>query len=73
MIFVNEKNHISFRHHTYHMLASTVSINLNELGPRIEMKLYFIKLSTIEDDQSTLEWLVRSHARSAAHLKICSM
>ncbi|CAF1099968.1 unnamed protein product [Adineta steineri] len=56
--FVNQDDFISFRHHVYK--KNEGQIELTELGPRFEMKLYQIKLGTIDQlDACDTEWQYR--------------
>jgi len=56
--FVNQDDYISFRHHVYK--KNEGQIELTELGPRFEMKLYQIKLGTIDQlDACDTEWQYR--------------
>ncbi|CAF0970348.1 unnamed protein product [Adineta ricciae] len=56
--FVNQDDFISFRHHVYKKKEG--QIELTELGPRFEMKLYQIKLGTIDQlDACDTEWQYR--------------
>ena len=40
------------------------SVALTEIGPRFEMKLYQIKLGTIDADDADVEWALRPFMRS---------
>jgi U3 small nucleolar ribonucleoprotein protein IMP4 len=40
------------------------SVSLTEIGPRFEMKLYQIKLGTIDADDADVEWALRPFMRS---------
>ena len=55
--FCNQSDFISFRHHTYEKNGKDVE--LVELGPRFEMRLYEIKMGTIENVDSDTEWVYR--------------
>ncbi|CAF0780166.1 unnamed protein product [Didymodactylos carnosus] len=56
--FVNEDDYISFRHHIYK--KNEGDIELVEIGPRFEMKLYQIKLGTLDQiDAADTEWQYR--------------
>ncbi|UJR27622.1 hypothetical protein I4U23_008903 [Adineta vaga] len=56
--FVNQDDFISFRHHIYK--KNEGQIELTELGPRFEMKLYQIKLGTFDQlDACDTEWQYR--------------
>lgn len=71
--FSNEEDYISFRHHTFKKAAPTEEnkkakneLELNEVGPRFEMKLYEIKLGTIEmADTADSEWRLRPYMNTA--------
>ncbi|RVE68662.1 hypothetical protein OJAV_G00093950 [Oryzias javanicus] len=58
--FANQDDFISFRHHTYKKTDHR-NVELTEVGPRFEMKLYMIKLGTLENENTAeVEW--RQHA-----------
>ena len=57
--FANNADYVSMRHHTYEMPRGAKSVALTEVGPRFEMKLYQIKLGTIEADDADVEWALR--------------
>ncbi|KAL6759188.1 Brix-domain-containing protein [Haematococcus lacustris] len=63
--FANRADYISFRHHTYSQPKGSKSIELTECGPRFEMKLYQIKLGTVDQDHVENEWVLRSYTRAA--------
>ena len=63
--FANNADWISLRHHTYEMPKGPKSVQLTEVGPRFEMKLYQIKLGTIDADDADVEWALRPFMRSA--------
>ncbi|CAD6246689.1 unnamed protein product [Miscanthus lutarioriparius] len=46
--FANRDEYISFRHHVYEKPGGPRSMDLKEVGPRFEMRLYQIKLGTVE-------------------------
>ncbi|KRX73228.1 U3 small nucleolar ribonucleoprotein IMP4 [Trichinella sp. T6] len=54
--FSVEDDFISFRHHVYKKVNN--EIILTEVGPRFEMKLYCIKLGTVESlEAAETEWI----------------
>lgn len=59
MTFSNESDYISFRHHVYYKVAQEVQ--LAEVGPRFEMKLYEIKLGTADITEADVEWTFRPY------------
>lgn len=62
--FANEQDFISFRHHNYKRAHKQV--DLEELGPRFEMKLYQIKLGTVEMKEASNEWVLRPYMNTAS-------
>ena len=68
--FINQDDYISFRHHTYSMPKGAKSLALTEVGPRFELKLYQIRLGTMDQQHAELEWVVRSFTRSAKKAKL---
>ena len=73
--FANDADYISFRHHIYELDDSaggrgkTEGIALTEVGPRFEMKLYQVKLGTIDQTEAESEWVLRPYMNSAKKRK----
>lgn len=63
MTFSNDSDHISFRHHTFS--KSGKEVELAEVGPRFEMKLYSIKQGTIDHKDADTEWVMRPYMNTA--------
>ena len=63
--FANSLDFISVRHHTYDMPKGPKSLSLNEIGPRFELRLYQLKLGTVDQDDADVEWSLRPFMRSA--------
>ncbi|XP_044727717.1 U3 small nucleolar ribonucleoprotein protein IMP4 [Chrysoperla carnea] len=62
--FANHDDLIVFRHHTYKTVDRKVE--LNEVGPRFVLKLYQIKLGTLDvEDTSENEWVLRPYMNTA--------
>lgn len=61
--FCNRSDVISFRHHVYERKGK--DIELRELGPRFEAKLFQITLGTVDQKHAEKEWALRSFTRSA--------
>jgi U3 small nucleolar ribonucleoprotein protein IMP4 len=57
--FANDSDYISFRHHVYYKIGQ--DIQLAEVGPRFEMKLYEIKLGTADITEADVEWTYRPY------------
>ncbi|PWA58789.1 ribosomal RNA processing Brix domain protein [Artemisia annua] len=56
--FANQSDYISFRHHVHSQSGDPKSINLKEVGPRFELRLYQIKLGTVDQEESQTEWVL---------------
>lgn len=58
--FINNEDKISFRHHQYKYINK--EIKLTEIGPRFQLKLYQIKLGTLENIKAVdTEWVSRPY------------
>ncbi|KAL3797907.1 hypothetical protein ACHAW5_009974 [Stephanodiscus triporus] len=70
--FSNDGNdHISFRHHVYSKKTSggngtTDDVALFEVGPRFEMRLYQIKLGTLEMKDAENEYVLKPYMNTAS-------
>nr|XP_002129644.1 U3 small nucleolar ribonucleoprotein protein IMP4-like [Ciona intestinalis] len=63
--FINEDDFISFRHHNYSK-PDHKNIELKEIGPRFQLRLYEIKLGTIDEEASAdTEWRLHSFMNTA--------
>jgi len=63
LTFSNDSDYISFRHHVY--TRSGPEVELAEVGPRWEMKLYSIKLGTLDNTDADTEWVHRPYMNTA--------
>ncbi|CAK61324.1 unnamed protein product (macronuclear) [Paramecium tetraurelia] len=63
LTFHNENGVIQFRHHTYQ--KSFNQVDLNEQGPRFELKPYKITLGTIGQKEAIVEWQLRTFINTA--------
>jgi len=69
--FANEDDYISFRHHVYKKVDG--KIELSEVGPRFEMKLYEIKLGTIDiANAADSEWILKPYMNTSKKRKFLS-
>ncbi|XP_030856046.1 U3 small nucleolar ribonucleoprotein protein IMP4 [Strongylocentrotus purpuratus] len=67
--FANDDDSISFRHHTYKKVDHK-NVDLIEVGPRFEMKLYEIRLGTIDQSNTAeVEWVSRPYMNTAKKRK----
>jgi U3 small nucleolar ribonucleoprotein protein IMP4 len=65
-----QSDYISFRHHTYEMPRGAKSVELKECGPRFELKLYQIKLGTLDQPHAENEFVLRSYINSAKRSRL---
>ncbi|KAF8670014.1 hypothetical protein HU200_051202 [Digitaria exilis] len=63
--FANRDDYISFRHHVYEKPGGPKSIDLKEVGPRFELRLYQIKLGTVELSEAKSEFVLRPYINTA--------
>ena len=62
----NQDDYISFRHHTYTKKGKKEDdIELEEIGPRFDLRPYQILLGTIDMPDSTKEWVLRPYMNTA--------
>jgi U3 small nucleolar ribonucleoprotein protein IMP4 len=57
--FSNENDFLSFRHHNYK--KNKDKVELTEVGPRFEMRLYKILLGTLEMKEAETEWTLHAY------------
>ncbi|XP_067682983.1 U3 small nucleolar ribonucleoprotein protein IMP4-like [Haliotis asinina] len=70
--FANEEDYVSFRHHVYKYIDR--ELELKEVGPRFEMKIYQIILGTLETaDTADVEWVYRPYMNTAKKRKVLSI
>jgi len=64
--FANHDDFISFRHHNFKKVDGGKDIELKEVGPRFQLRLYQIKLGTLEMENSAdTEWVLRPYMNTA--------
>jgi U3 small nucleolar ribonucleoprotein protein IMP4 len=61
----NTNDFISFRHHMYSK-ESFENVKLHEVGPRFEMRLYQIRLGTLDQREAENEYVLRPYQNTAA-------
>ncbi|KAF9583406.1 snoRNA-binding rRNA-processing protein imp4 [Lunasporangiospora selenospora] len=64
MTFSNDNDFISFRHHVF-VKTSHKDVQLAEVGPRFEMRLFQIKAGTVELTDADTEWVLRPYQNTA--------
>jgi U3 small nucleolar ribonucleoprotein protein IMP4 len=73
MTFANHDDYISFRHHTFKKRGDSKETELDEVGPRFQMRLYEIKLGTIEAEAAAeTEWAMRPFMNTAKKRRFLS-
>nr|CAD7412756.1 unnamed protein product [Timema poppensis] len=70
--FANHDDYISFKHHTYKKVNGK-DIELTEVGPRFQLKLYEIKLGTLDLGNAVdTEWALRPYMNTALKRRFLS-
>lgn len=67
--FSNDNDFLSFRHHMYSK-AGHDSVTLHEVGPRFEMRLYQIRLGTLEQKEADTEYVLRPYQNTATKRQV---
>jgi len=62
--FANQGDFISFRHHMYRKVKHD-KVELHEVGPRFEMRLYRVRLGTLEQNHAENEYVLRPYQNTA--------
>ena len=57
--FINKEDFICFRHHCFEQDKETREVTLTEQGPRFDLRLYQIKLGTLDQTWAENEWVLR--------------
>jgi len=64
--FANHDDYITVRHHVYKKSEGGKDVELTELGPRFQLKMYEIKLGTIDNAAAAdVEWAWRPYMNTA--------
>ena len=66
--FSNENDFISFRHHNY--TKDGKEIQLEEIGPRFELRPYQIRLGTLDQETAENEWVYKPYQNAAKKRKL---
>lgn len=67
--FANQSDYISFRHHIYEKHGGPKSVELKEIGPRFELRLYKILLGTVDQNEAPKEYEMRPYMNTAKKRK----
>jgi len=71
--FANDDDFVSFRHHTFKKVEGT-EIELSEIGPRFELKLYCIKLGTLDSiEAAETEWVLKPYMNTTRKRQFLSV
>lgn len=73
LTFANHDDYISFRHHTFKKVDGGKKTELSEVGPRFQMRLYEIKLGTLEAEAAAdTEWALRPYMNTSKKRRFLS-
>ncbi|KAI5415168.1 uncharacterized protein LOC127138629 [Lathyrus oleraceus] len=67
--FSNNSDYIEFRHHIYQKRGGPNSVELKEIGPRFDLRLYQIKLGTVDQAEAQTEWVYRPYMNTTKKRK----
>ena len=67
--FANNNDFISFRHHMYSKPTHD-KVELHEVGPRFEMRLYQIRLGTLEQKEADNEYVLRPYQNTSSKRQV---
>ncbi|KAL6659001.1 hypothetical protein ACP70R_003041 [Stipagrostis hirtigluma subsp. patula] len=67
--FANRDDYISFRHHVYEKHGGPKSLDLKEVGPRFELRLYQIIQGTVDQNEAKKEFVLRPYINTAKKQK----
>jgi U3 small nucleolar ribonucleoprotein protein IMP4 len=70
MSFINRDDTISFRHHVHTKTKGSDQVELAEVGPRFELKLYQLRLGTVCQTEAENEWVLRPYMNTAKKRKV---
>jgi U3 small nucleolar ribonucleoprotein protein IMP4 len=73
LTFFNRNDIISFRHHLHTTTGGgggSATTTLQEVGPRMEMTPYEIKLGTMDQNHAESEWALRSYTNNAKRRRL---
>ncbi|ODV67045.1 U3 small nucleolar ribonucleo protein IMP4 [Hyphopichia burtonii NRRL Y-1933] len=62
--FINNDDFISVRHHVY--VKTKEGVEISEVGPRFEMRLYELRLGLVDNKDADVEWQLRRFTRTAS-------
>lgn len=73
MTFANHDDYISFRHHNIKKVDGGKKTELSEIGPRFQMRLFEIKLGTLEAEAAAdTEWALRPYMNTSKKRRFLS-
>ncbi|ODV95994.1 hypothetical protein PACTADRAFT_2295 [Pachysolen tannophilus NRRL Y-2460] len=61
--FINKEDFISVRQHVY--VKTRDGVEISEVGPRLEMRLFELRLGTLDNKDAEIEWQLRRFVRTA--------
>ena len=69
LTFFNRDDVVSFRHHVYSK-SNGGGTSLQEVGPRMEMRPYEIRLGTLDQAHAETEWALRAYTNNAKRRRV---
>lgn len=60
--FINKEDFISVRQHVY--VKTRDDVEMSEIGPQFEMRMFEIRLGTMDDKDADVEWMLRRFVRT---------
>ncbi len=67
--FSNDDDFVSFRHHVY-AKSGVDKVALSEVGPRFEMRLYQLRLGTLDQKDADTEYVLRPYQNTAKKRRV---
>lgn len=68
--FHNDNDFISFRNHMYSRVSGTDHVTLHEVGPRFQLRLYQIRLGTLDQKDAENEYILRNFQNTSSKNKV---
>lgn len=70
--FANENDFISFRHHVFQTTPGKGAdhVDLKEVGPRLEMQPFEMRLGTFDQTDAQVEWRLHNYTRTAKNKQV---
>lgn len=71
--FANHDDYVSFRHHNYKKVEGGKDMELTEVGPRFQLRLFKLIQGTLDqEDSANVEWVLRPYMNTARKRRFLS-